>query len=62
MDYCNAIPSAFARYAEVKLEGAKLAISGAEGQKVTEYKVFKSNTVIEIMDEASKWAKAKPLS
>jgi len=62
VDYCNAIPSAFDRYSTVKLEGAKLAINGEEGQKLSEYKVFKSNTVNVIMKEASIWAKTKASS
>jgi GrpB-like predicted nucleotidyltransferase (UPF0157 family) len=62
VDYCNTIPSAFDRYAKVKLDGVKLAINGEEGQKLSEYKVFKSNTVLEIMKEANKWAKTKAVS
>ena len=57
VNYCNAICSAFDRYSAVKLEGAKLAINGEEGQKLSEYKIFKSNTVNVIMKEAKIWAK-----
>ncbi len=59
VNYCNETPSAFDRYSKVKLEGAKLAVNGEEGQKLSEYKVFKSNTVNEIMNEAKNWAKYK---
>lgn len=57
VNYCNAVPSAFNRYSNIKLEGAKLALNGEEGQKLSEYKQYKVSVVNDLMKEARNWVK-----
>ena len=49
---------AFDAYAAVKLEGARLALDGEEGQKLSEYKRRKHAVCMEVMTKANAWGAA----
>ena len=49
---------AFDAYAAVKLEGARLAVDGQEGQKLSEYKRRKHAVCMEVMEKAKQFAAA----
>eukprot|EP00308_Calcidiscus_leptoporus_P009838 CAMPEP_0119377720 /NCGR_PEP_ID=MMETSP1334-20130426/46334_1 /TAXON_ID=127549 /ORGANISM="Calcidiscus leptoporus, Strain RCC1130" /LENGTH=232 /DNA_ID=CAMNT_0007396725 /DNA_START=65 /DNA_END=763 /DNA_ORIENTATION=- len=55
--YVSAVPKAFAAYSEVKLEGARLAVNGRDGMRLSEYKQRKHKVCMRVLREAQVWAR-----
>jgi GrpB-like predicted nucleotidyltransferase (UPF0157 family) len=55
--YVSAVPEAFAAYSAVKLEGARLAVDGQEGMRLSEYKQRKHAVCMQVLRDAQTWAR-----
>mmetsp|Transcript_10334 Transcript_10334/g.22500 ORF Transcript_10334/g.22500 Transcript_10334/m.22500 type:complete len:206 (-) Transcript_10334:54-671(-) len=54
--YLSAVPEAFSAYRMVKLEGARLALEGREGMRLSEYKQRKHEVCMRVFRDAQIWA------
>eukprot|EP00966_Prymnesium_polylepis_P235121 5438410-Prymnesium_polylepis.1 len=52
VDYVSKHRDDFDAYAAVKLEGARLALNGVEGQKLSDYKANKHAVCMSVMERA----------